>query len=248
MKGWEFGLFFSAMEAGDALVVWLMCEKLGSSITLSKTHGHYERTALIVASELGDVDVVDVLLEVDSSESHIAATDIDAFTALILASMNGHEAIVRKLLTHCPSSQHIRCHSSISDGSYSALMYASRLGHIDVVNVLLEFDDSSEHIILLTDLSLYTALMFACLYGQVNIVKRLLEVCCSRDHVLHYRNSSGESALFIACRNGRIEVLKVLLGIYESLGLDDDLDEAIGVCKSKDCERAVKEYQQKISN
>ena len=69
--------FFTAVvvEDGDALLVRSMCEKLESSIT-AETYGHYEETALIVASRLGHVDVVDVLLEVNySSEAHITATD-----------------------------------------------------------------------------------------------------------------------------------------------------------------------------
>ena len=55
----------------------------------------------------------------------------------------------------------------------------------------------------------------------------------------------------IACESGYIEVVKVLLGIYESLGLDDGLDEAIRVCKKKDTaeyERVVREYQQRVSS
>ena len=78
-------------------------------------------------------------------------------------------------------------------------------------------------------------------------------MCCSCDHILYRDSADRKSALMYACEYAKIEVVEVLLEIYESLGIDDDLDDAIRACVSSDCERdaaecegAVKEYQQKM--
>ena len=46
------------------------------------------------------------------------------------------------------------------------------------------------------------------------------------------------------CEFSRMRVVKVLLGIYESLGLHDDLDEAIRACESSECKRLVNKFNE----
>jgi ankyrin repeat protein len=92
-------------------------------------------TALTWAAELGGGgDVVRLLLARKGVE--VNKSTADGFTALFLASQQGHVVVVRLLLAR----QDVEVNKSKADGS-TALMVASQNGHVEVVRLLLARQD-----------------------------------------------------------------------------------------------------------
>ena len=121
-------------------------------------------------------DVAEVLLEngIDIDEGQkggVNAKNFDGDTALMLASLHGHDGVVKLLLKH----KDIDVNTTNNRGK-TALMLASRYGNTDVVELLLEHKDIDVNARDSDDG--YTALIWAsssCSDGCANVVELLLK-------------------------------------------------------------------------
>jgi ankyrin repeat protein len=123
--------------------------------------------------------------------------DEDGYTALILASYNGHTETV-KILLESGADVNIK-----DEDGYTALITASSQGHAETVKLLLESgaDVNAEN------KESFTALMYASLNGHIGTVKLLLEAGADAN----VKNEYGETALDIAESRGHTETVKLLL-------------------------------------
>lgn len=86
--------FLFAASRGDTRVISLMCEN-----GFDPNNADYDkRTALMVASMKGNLDVVELLLT--QPGTRINETDMHDLSALLEAARNGHEAVMELLIQH----------------------------------------------------------------------------------------------------------------------------------------------------
>ena len=121
-------------------------------------------------------------------------------TPLVLAAMNGREAIVKILLK-----QGVKIDSKDSKGNRTPLLYAAIWGHVAIVKLLLgsgaEIDSTdSEHG--------RTPLSYAAEYGHTAVIKLLLENGAEIDSK---DSEHGRTPLSYAAENGHTAVIKLLL-------------------------------------
>eukprot|EP00439_Symbiodinium_sp_Y106_P024021 s428_g2.t3 len=158
-------------------------------------HSSQGYTALMVAADGGQVDIVRLLLE--------AAADVDlphpqfACRALMVASFRHHIEVVKTLLE-------ARADTNVADNSgRTALMIASDAGHIEVVSLLLQAGADRD----VADTVGCTALMVASDAGRVNIVCLLLKAGSTQDVV----DNHGRPALTRASSRRQVDIVNVLL-------------------------------------
>lgn len=184
-------------------------------------------TALIIASEIGNIEIVKLLLE------YGADTDIQTenrVTALISAIANDHIEIVKLLLEYGADTNvqdedgWVPLMSATEIGNIeivkllleyradiniktknggTALIIASQNGYIEVVKLLLEHSADTN----VQDENEVTPLMFASSNGYIEIVKLLLEYNVDTN----VQGENGVTALMFASQNGYIEIVKLLL-------------------------------------
>ncbi|KAA0186583.1 hypothetical protein HAZT_HAZT004245 [Hyalella azteca] len=150
-------------------------------------------TALIVSSQCGHSDVVELLLA-RGADPNTAMRD--RATALFVAAQNGHTAVVRSLLRGGA-----RIDARRADGATS-LWIAAQMGHAQVVRELLGHGAQPDT----PRKDGATALFKAAHKGHVDVVKALL---LHRPKLGLLKN--GESALHAAALYGHIEVARLLL-------------------------------------
>lgn len=121
-----------------------------------------------------------------------------AFTALIVASLEGLLPIVQYLINEGANMNH-----KTSCGN-TALMFASEKGHLPIVQFLISRNDPTINEKNGKDL---TALMKASKGGHFEIVGQL-----SANHaIIDSKDTSGATALFWAAQNGHLPVIECLL-------------------------------------
>ena len=158
-------------------------------------HSNKRFTALILASECGYQQIVELLLEkqvdpnVQSSENGV--------TPLILASSNGHYQVVELLLKNGAD-----LNIQAEDGS-TALIHASIQGHYQVVELLLK-NGADPNIQIIEG---YTALMFGSIYVHYQVVEILLKNGADPN----IQAEDGSTALILASINGHSHIIEVLL-------------------------------------
>ena len=119
-------------------------------------------------------------------------------TALMMASVNGHEEIVRMLIGNGAEVDKAR------ETGATALMLASELGHESIVEMLLEKGaevDKAKN-------DGWTPLMIASQEGHEGIVKMLIEAKAEVDKA----KNDGWTALMSASLNGHEEIVRMLIG------------------------------------
>ena len=146
---------------------------------------------LIIVSQNGDVEQVKSLLN-DSVHSQQEIVD-----ALLLASKNGHNNVVKLIIQRCG---HV---NSTDDNGQTALIVASQHGHSEVVKTLIEHGAQVD----MQDKNGMSSLMFASQQGHLGILKMLLKNEAQRN--IH--NSDGWSALMFASWNCHIEIVEFLI-------------------------------------
>ena len=159
-------------------------------------HSNERFTALILASECGNQQIVELLLEkqvdpnVQNSENGV--------TALILASQFGHYQVVEILLKKGADP------NIPTENGETALIFASMDGHCQVVEILLQKGaDPNIH-----DNVGWTPLIVASQCGNQQVVELLLE----KQVDLNVQNGiNGKTALIQASENGHYQVVEVLL-------------------------------------
>ena len=169
-------------------------------------------TALILATEGGQTEVVKVLLEKGAdinkgtrSDDHnkrrlgqCEASNSSGCTALISAAEMGHTEIVKILLERGADA------NKASSNGWTALMYAADRGHTESMKVLLEKGadmDKAE------SFDERTALMYAAQGGHTEMVKILLERGANANKATRY----GWTVLMWAALGGHTESMKLLL-------------------------------------
>ena len=194
-----------------------------------------EKTALIFASENGDLETVKFLVEHDA---HINTTnkytslkqasrynrlEIVTFlvengahinakgghcdeTALMIASQNGHENLV-KFLFEKGGDLHAR-----DINNHNVLMFAAQNGHKDVVKFIFEKGGDLNA----RDINNRTALMLAAQFRKLNIVKYLLEIGAD------FNSTDKNRALQDACCGSLFEIVKYLVENGADVNANDD--------------------------
>ncbi|XP_016999144.2 ankyrin repeat and SAM domain-containing protein 1A isoform X3 [Drosophila takahashii] len=188
---------------------------------------------LLEASRGGDIKTVDKLLE-HSSKRHgplssfrrspsINCQDMNGYTSLHHACLNGHSSIVRLLLSH-------NALLDVPDirGS-TPLFLAAWAGHQDIVKMLLMHTPTGANPNAQT-IENETPLHSGAQHGHNAVVAILLSY--GADPAI--RNNSFQTALDLAAQFGRLQVVQTLLRVYPDLILpykrreEDDDGELLG--------------------
>ena len=156
-------------------------------------------SGLHYASFFGIIEIIASLVEMEGCD--INETDCGGSTPFVWAARNGHEGVVKILL----SRDNVNPNKPDNNGE-SPLSGAAVNGHEGVVRTLLGREDVDPD---RPDNDGHTPLHCAVLYGHEGVVKILLE----RDDVNPDRpDNKCETPLYRAARNGHEEVVKILLG------------------------------------
>ncbi|KAF3844914.1 hypothetical protein F7725_008077 [Dissostichus mawsoni] len=191
------------------------------------------QTPLMVASEQGNVEIVQELLR---RGANVNLDDVDCWTALISAAKEGHIEVVRELLENNANLEHRDM------GGWTALMWGAYKGHTDVARMLM---DKGANPNITGQYSVYP-IIWAAGRGHAEIVHLLLQhgakVNCSDkygttpliwaarkghyDSVMHLlangadvdqEGASGETMLIGAVRGGHVEIVRALLNKYADI-------------------------------
>ena len=158
-------------------------------------HSNDEFTALILASECGNQQIVELLLEKQVNPN--VQNNINGRTALFQASQNGHYQVVEILLKNGTD-------PNIHDNEgLTALIFASFNGHYQVVEVLLKNGANPN----IQDVNGYSALLCASINGHYQVVEILLQK--GADPNIY--DKEGWIALISAAQNGHQKVVELLL-------------------------------------
>jgi ankyrin repeat protein len=161
--------------------------------------GPLHQTALHIAVEEGDEDLVKFLLEEFGSDVMMDVEDFDGRTALHYAIEMQDSEMVSLLLGHSADAD------KGSRDFASPLHVASQQGDLESVRALLAHGATVNQ----TDEQGWTPLMLATRNGKTPTVKALLQAGADVTAV----NSAGNAALHLAAANGRVDVCKALLGV-----------------------------------
>ncbi len=143
---------------------------------------------LIVASRLGCLNAVNFFISQHNID--INATSYHGLTALMLASKNGHEAVVALLLNEGAKEG---INKSDDDGE-TALMLASLGGHEAVVALLL--NEGAKEGINQSNKYGGTALTYASLFGREAIVALLIKAGAKSNNTWHHHEISQKDRIF----------------------------------------------------
>ena len=181
-------LKYASMQGHEEVVNFL----IGKLSNLTQNLA-WDPALLCQAAELGYHALASMFIEAgaDVNANHLGTTPLQ------LASRNGHDSIVLKLLCHeaDPNSR------SAKDPS-KAIQLAASKGYTAVIKHLLHFDAD----VYVTDDNNHTTLHLASRIGHQEIVKLLLE---KHPHT-GAKDSDGQTALHLASLHGHNETVKLL--------------------------------------
>lgn len=171
--------------------------EIGANVNFCNSKGEYP---LIVASEEGHLDVVDLLLSNGANVHNKCSDGASARNAspLMVASRKGHFAVVELLL-----SKGANVHDKDKDGR-SSLFLACINGFLDVVELLVSKGANARDRSRSDD---FDCLMATCYHGHTSIVKYLI----SNGANIHFKNGIGYSALWLSCARGHSDIAELLL-------------------------------------
>ncbi|CAH9103996.1 unnamed protein product [Cuscuta epithymum] len=176
-----------------------------------------DETALFMAAEKGNLEVVKELLKYSNKET-LTQKNKSLLDPLHVAASQGHHAIVQVLLDHDPELS-----KTVGPSNATPLITAASRGHTSVVNELLAKDCTLVEILRSNGKN---ALHLAARHGHVDVVKVLLE----KDPQLARRtDKKGQTALHMAVKGVNCDVVKLLL----------DADAAIVMLPDKDGNTAL---------
>lgn len=222
------------INAGDkwketALIITLRKHKLAAAKLLIDKgadirvkDNFYQRTPLIWASNLGDIELVKLLLE---KGAQVNAEDIEKKTALVHAAHNGHQQIRELLLKYGADPVYLKIFTKkienneevevanieihwtlqqTKDPKTRNLLAAVALGDVNKVNNLLNKEIINKKIYSLND---GTVLSWAAYCNQPRLVKWLIERGANVDP----RSDHNLTPLIEAAHLGHLEVVKILV-------------------------------------
>ena len=146
---------------------------------------------LLKAANAGDTNAVAGFL---SKGLDPDSSDKQGNTLLMIAAMQGHEALAKLLIER---KANVAKRSPAGD---SALMLASLKGHLGIVKLLVEHRAPISY-------AGWAPLHYAAFEGRTEVVKYLLEKGAEKDTLA----PNGYSALLLAMRNGHMEAARELL-------------------------------------
>ena len=160
-------------------------------------------SALLEAANIGHNEAIQFLLKIGD----VNIQNNEGWTALLIASQNGHTQVVEQLLK-----EHADVNIQTNDG-LTALMIASQNGHTQVVEQL-----HKEHAnINIQNNDGWTALMIASQNGHTQVVEQLL-----KEHAnVNIQSKYGWTALIIASRNGHTEIIEQLLKEHADVNIQN---------------------------
>jgi len=187
------------------IAVWLLqkgadkeCKTLGS-----------QRTPLLIAAELGHVDMVKLLLSKNVVRD---ATNKDGCQALHLAVKANELAVVRELVGSIVTDSSSGIVNTPLPNSWTPLHIAAEFGTPEMVQLLISLGANKES---KTSGSERTPLLIAAELGREAIVAQLLENQVNVNAV----NKGGDTALMLALRNRHFEVAQALIQAGANQGL-----------------------------
>ena len=226
------GLAFSPQDLSQALryasmqgheeVVSFLIKKL-SNLTQDLA---WDSALLCRAAEVGYHAIASMFVEagVDVNATHLGTSPLQ------LASRNGHDSIVLKLLCHGADPN-----SRSAKDPCKAIQLAASKGYTAVLKHVLHYDADIDVI----DDTNRTTLHLASTIGHQEIVKLLLE---KRPYTVA-KDSNGQTALHLASLNGHSETVKLLTDVILPPGIDttDTLGSTPLILASKNGHLAVVE-------
>jgi len=160
--------------------------------------------ALIHGSQRGMVWLVETTLKRGANVDYEFQNQDDAFTALYVASQNGHNEVVKMLLRAGANPERVGARNG-----WTPLFVACVKGHAETVRLLLE------HAVDLNCPSPKTGastIMVASNEGHVEVVELLLAAAASTDKEIRAPpQKSPHTALQLACEAGHVRVVEIML-------------------------------------
>jgi len=188
--------------------------------------GVNNETALMIASQRGYIDIVNLLLEEGADVNEQMHNKV---TALMLATADSHNPELARVLLQAGAEVN---HQDIY--GYTPLIYTSALGYIEMVKVLLEEGANVNA----KNRDRMSALMFASDKGHEDIVKELLAAGAE----VNARDRQGNTSLMLASDKGHEDIVEELLaaGAYIDDQNYEDRDNALLL--------ALKKYKLGVEN
>jgi len=174
------------------------------------------QTALHIAADRGEKEVVDTLLQSAPDRSALLQmSDKLGQTALHLACERGHGAVVKKLLQSGDANL-VAARERIT--GQTALHMAAESGHTEAVRAILVASPLRETSLATDRGARNTALHLAAERGHLETVKTLVEHCPDTESLLMAQEKfAGQTALHLAAGAGHAELCQVLLELAHSL-------------------------------
>ena len=167
-------------------------------INSQKKRHKYADTVLIYASRKGRLEIVRQLLKLGLPNIlDIKATNLREYTALIVASLEGHVEIVRLLIENGDDV------NTSADRGYTSFIYASQNGHVEVVRFLIENGADVN----VSSNNGTNALIEASSNGHIEVVKLLIENGAG----VNTFNNYEQTPLIEASKKGHVEIVRLLL-------------------------------------
>jgi ankyrin repeat protein len=202
------------LERSDAksLSEFLLKNKSAASITLDATTGV---TVLHRAVEMGNLEIVDLLMSQIDSEAH---------SARFLHNLNGEILVsdIKKRLNVCTRVT-----------GYTPLHFAVSSGNDRVVAELLKRGADSEH--RSTDEQGVSPFLLACELGQDMAVRMMIKA--SQGKCVDSTDAQGNTALHLAAENGHATIVEVLMSVMPQLEREQNSEGKTATELAKDSKR-----------
>lgn len=187
---------FSWAAGGGHLEVATLLLENGADQGVRDAQG---RAPISWAAIKGSLQLTKEMLELKYYHPHSAITN-NGKTLLALASENGHEGVVRFLLSR--NIEDLNCNSRAGE---SPLHLAALKGHEMIVNYLLSIDDIDARSVSKAGFSAFSSAVAG---GHFQVAQRLFEFDCS---VMDTLTKNEESPLTLASEGGHSDIVAMLL-------------------------------------
>ena len=205
---------------------------INEEVSLLEEENAYGNAPLFIASEIGNKDLVENLLNSGASLSKIGHL---GRTALHAAAFSGHRAVL-KLLASVDKSK-IWSQSRPEDNGDMAIHLAIRNHHLDVVKLLINIDEQQ---IEAQNIHSYTPLQLATMIGDSSSACYIASLNSDKN----IRDGSGKTPLISAAENGDDDIVECLVSnganVTAKSGLQDNFQTALHAAATKGSLRTIK--------